>query len=370
MFYVLAATRARMRERGLLAGDGPNLASLLDLCALGTVADVVRLDHVNRILVEQGLRRVRAGRASPGVAALFRVAGRDAARASASDFGFVVGPRLNAAGRLADMSIGIRCLLSDSDVEAQSLALELDRLNRERREVEAAMQDQAVAALEEVDAGGDSYTLCVHRADWHQGVVGIVASRLKDRFHRPAIVFARGGEGELKGSGRSIAGLNLRDALDLVAKRHPGLVLRFGGHAFAAGVSIAERGLDRFAEAFEAVARETLAESDLARVIESDGSLGRGELSYALAREIERGVWGQGFAPPAFDDAFEVRDARVIGDAHTRLALAREGERFDAVLFRSIEPLPPRIRAVFRPSVDRYQGLESLSLVVTHWVPG
>ena len=368
MFYVLAATRARMRERGDLAGDGPNLASLLDLCALGTVADVVRLDQVNRILVEQGLRRVRAGRASAGVAALFRVAGRDATRATANDFGFVLGPRLNAAGRLADMSVGIQCLLADSDHEAQTLALELERLNRERREVEATMQEEALAALEGIDGGSDGYTLCVYRPDWHQGVVGIVASRLKDRFHRPTIVFARGAQGELKGSGRSIPGLNLRDALDVVDKRRPGLIARFGGHAFAAGLAIAASDLERFAEAFEAVARESLAPSDLARVVESDGPLAEGELSWALAREIEARVWGQGFAPPAFDDEFDVRSTRVVGDAHTRLSLERRGERFEAVLFRSTEPVPARIRAVFRPEVDRFQGLESLSLVITHWL--
>jgi len=367
MFYVLAATRARLRSRG--RGDGPNLAMLLDLCALGTVADVVRLDQVNRIIVEQGLRRIRAGHASPGIAALFRVAGRDATRATATDLGFVLGPRLNAAGRLADMSIGIRCLLADHDHEAQALAHELDRLNRERRDVEATMQSEALAALESIEGGSDSYTLCVHHPDWHQGVIGIVASRLKDRFHRPAIVFARGQAGELKGSGRSIPGLNLRDALDTVSKRAPGLIARFGGHAFAAGLSIAERDLDRFAEAFEAVAREALLPADLARVVDSDGALGPRELTHTLARHIEQRVWGQGFPAPAFDDQFEVRGSRVVADAHTRLALGRGAERFDGIVFRSTEGLPSRIRAVYRPEIDRYQGLEALSLVITHWSP-
>jgi single-stranded-DNA-specific exonuclease len=367
MFYVLAATRARLRERGLVAGDGPNLASLLDLVALGTVADVVRLDHVNRILVEQGLRRLRAGRASPGLEALFRVAGRDPAEATATDFGFVAGPRLNAAGRLADMSLGIRCLLSDSADQARALAAELDRLNRERRDVESTMQEEALADLDAIEGDDDAYTLCLFRPDWHQGVVGIVASRLKDRFHRPAIVFARGASGELKGSGRSIAGLHLRDALDVVAKRHPGLIARYGGHAFAAGLSIAEPALPRFAEAFEAVARAALGPADLARVVESDGPLARGELSHALARQLRERVWGQGFPPPAFDDAFDVRATRIVGEAHTRLALARGDERFEAMLFRSTAALPGRIRAVYRPEVDRYNGLESLSLVITHW---
>ncbi len=253
MFYVLAATRAHLRASGAWAGDAPNLASLLDLVALGTVADVVRLDHANRILVEQGLRRMRARKASPGVLALFQVAGRDVREATATDLGFVAGPRLNAAGRLADMSIGIRCLLADDDAEALPLAGELDRLNRERRDVEATMQDEALDALASLSLdAGDAFTLCLFRPTWHQGVVGIVASRLKDRFHRATIVFARGSDGELKGSGRSIAGFHLRDALDLVSKREPGLIRRFGGHAFAAGLSIDEAALPRFAQAFEA----------------------------------------------------------------------------------------------------------------------
>ncbi|HVE48223.1 MAG TPA: single-stranded-DNA-specific exonuclease RecJ [Casimicrobiaceae bacterium] len=369
MFYVLAATRAKMRGRGALNGDGPNLGSLLDLVALGTVADVVKLDQVNRILVEQGLRRIRAGRAQSGIAALFRVAGKDTRRATATDLGFVAGPRLNAAGRLADMSIGIRCLLSDRDDEAMALAHELDCLNRERREVEATIESEAIAALETVDASNDAHSLCLYRPEWHQGVVGIVASRLKDRFHRPAIVFARGTNGELKGSGRSIQGLHLRDALDVISKRHPALIGRFGGHAFAAGLSIEASALARFQDAFEAIAREQLTPADLARVVESDGTLARGELTYALARELEDRVWGQGFAPPAFDDEFEVRDCRVVNDAHLRLTLERDGERFNAMLFRSTSPPPGRIRAVFRPEIDRYQGLEGLTLVIGHWEP-
>jgi single-stranded-DNA-specific exonuclease len=367
MFYVLAATRARLRALGQLAGDGPNLGGLLDLVALGTVADVVRLDHANRILVEQGLRRIRAGRASPGVAALFRVASRDPRTATATDLGFVAGPRLNAAGRLADMSIGIRCLLADDDATANALARELDALNRERRNVEATMHDEALATLDnEASDPGDAYTLCLFREGWHQGVVGIVASRLKDRFHRPAIVFARGGEGELKGSGRSIDGLHLRDALDLVSKREPGLLLRFGGHAFAAGVSIRESELGRFIAAFEGVAREKLTAADLMRVVESDGALSRDELSFGLAERLRDPVWGQGFPAPAFDDEFDVLATRVIAEAHTRLVLGRGSERIDGVLFRSVAALPPRIRAVFRPEPDRFNGRESLQLVVLH----
>ncbi len=370
MFYVLAATRAHLRSSGKLGGNSPNLASLLDLVALGTVADVVRLDHVNRILVEQGLRRIRAGKASAGVLALFQVAGRDAREATATDLGFVAGPRLNAAGRLADMSIGIQCLLADDAVIALRIAGELDRLNRERRDVEATMQDQALDELASLPLeANDAYTLCLFRPGWHQGVVGIVASRLKDRFHRAAVVFARGSDGELKGSGRSISGFHLRDALDLVSKREPGLIHRFGGHAYAAGLTIDEVALPRFVEAFERVARETLSAADLKRIIESDGVLAPGELSIELAQRLREPVWGQGFPPPAFDDAFEVVSCRVVAGAHTRLVLGRGRERFGAILFRSTCELPARIRAVFRPEADRYNGQEALQLVVLHWAP-
>lgn len=370
MFYVLAATRARLREDGRLSGEPPNIAALLDLVALGTVADVVRLDHTNRILVEQGLRRLRAGKAQPGVAALFKVAGRDPARATTYDLGFVAGPRLNAAGRLADMSIGIRCLLARDEAEALPLATELDRLNRERRLVEATMQEEALADLEAASAeigAGDSYTLCLFRPDWHQGVAGIVASRLKDRYHRPAIVFARAGDRTLRGSGRSIAGFHLRDALDLVAKREPGAIVRFGGHAFAAGLTIAERDLPRVAAALERVAREQLSSAALARIVETDGALRRGELSIELARRLRNGVWGQGFPAPVFDDTFAVADQRSVGNNHRRLSMVREGERFEAMLFGDTAVLPPFIRAAFRPEVNAWRGLESLQLVVEHW---
>lgn len=372
MFYVLAATRARLRERGVLAGEGPNLATLLDLVALGTVADVVRLDHANRILVEQGLRRVRAGRAHPGVEALFRVAGRDPARASAGDLGFVAGPRLNAAGRLADMAVGIRCLVTDDPREARAIATELDRLNRERREVESTMQEEALADLEGATAdaaraGGSS--LCLYRPTWHQGVVGIVASRLKDRFHRPAIVFAPGNDGELRGSGRSIRGFHLRDALDLVSKREQGLITRFGGHAVAAGLTIGAAGFERFASAFERVAAEWLTPADLERVIETDGALGAGELTLDLARRVAATAWGQGFPAPSFDDRFDVVDSRIVGGAHTRATLARGTERFNAIAFRHTDALPPRLRAVFRTEIDAWGGTEALQLVLAHWEP-
>ena len=374
MFYVLLALRAELRRRDRFAdASGPPLADLLDLVALGTVADVVRLDRVNRVLVAQGLARIRAGRAHPGVAALFAAAGRDTRRATSYDLGFVAGPRLNAAGRLADMSVGIRCLLADTEATALPLATLLDRYNRERREIESGMQEAALSAVESVGGIGDACSLTLYDEGWHQGVVGIVASRLKDRFHRPTVVFARGSGGELRGSGRSIAGLHLRDALDLVDKRAPGLIARFGGHAFAAGLSIAEAGLPRFRALFEEVAREALSPAQLARVLETDGELGVGELDLALARATRDAVWGQGFDAPLFDGVFEVADQRIVGARHSRLTLARPGTpqrtTFAAMLFGHADTLPPRIRAAFRPDVNEWNGVESLQLVVVHWQP-
>jgi single-stranded-DNA-specific exonuclease len=369
MFYVLLATRARLRAQGAFIGRAePNLGDLSDLVALGTVADVVRLDQVNRIFVEQGLARIRAGRAQPGVLALFAIAGRDPSRATAYDLGFVAGPRLNAAGRLADMSLGIRCLLAGTSAEAGALAAELDRLNRERREVEAVMQDAALAALADV-CDANSFSVCLYHEDWHQGVVGIVASRLKDRLHRPAIVFARGANGELKGSGRSIPGFHLRDALDLVAKRQPRLIARFGGHAFAAGLSIGEADLPAFTAAFEQVAQEWLTPALLHRVRESDGALAPDELTLALAESLRQRVWGQGLPAPAFDDTFDVVETRVVGGRHLRLTLARHREQFAAMLFNCADPLPPRIRVVYRPDVNEWQGNTSLQLTIEHWQP-
>jgi len=372
MFYVLLATRSLLRSQGAFAGkDEPNLAELTDLVALGTVADVVRLDQVNRIFVAQGLARIRAGRAQPGVAALFAVAGRDARRATAFDLGFVAGPRLNAAGRLADMSLGIRCLLATTGAEATALAGKLDRLNRERRDVEVSMQEEALADLRTVDdaAVADSYTLCLYREEWHQGVVGIVASRLKDKFHRPAIVFARGNAGELKGSGRSIEGFHLRDALDLVSKRDPALISRFGGHAFAAGLTIGKSGLPAFVAAFEQVARDWLTPSQLHRTHESDGTLEVGQLTLELAAQLREQVWGQGMPAPAFDDTFDVRETRIVGGKHSRIVLSRGKERFEAILFNYADPLPARIRATFRPEVNEWQGNASLQLAIEHWLP-
>ncbi len=374
MFYVLLALRAELRRRGRFAGASePQLATLLDLVALGTVADVVRLDRVNRTLVAQGLARIRAGRAHPGVTALFAAAGREARRASSYDLGFVAGPRLNAAGRLADMSVGIRCLLADTAAAALPLATELDRYNRERREIEGDMQAAALAAVESIGGVGDACSLSLYDASWHQGVVGIVASRLKDRFHRPTVIFARGGSGELKGSGRSIAGLHLRDALDLVAKRAPGLIARFGGHAFAAGLSIAEADLPRFRTLFEEVAREALSPAQLCRVLETDGELVPDELDLDLARAMHDAVWGQGFDAPVFDGVFDVLDQRIVGVRHSKLTLrgadAGGAATYTAMLFGHAEPLPGRIRAAYRPDVNEWNGNQTLQLTLAHWLP-
>jgi single-stranded-DNA-specific exonuclease len=370
MFYVLMALRAQMRERGhFKTRPEPNLAVLLDLVALGTVADVVKLDRTNRVLVDSGLQRIRAGRMQPGVRALFEAARRDPARATTYDLGFVAGPRLNAAGRMADMSIGIACLLADDDVTADRLARELDGLNRERREVEATMQEEALAAIDAMAAGG-TYTICVYRADWHQGVIGIVASRLKDRFHRPAIVFAPGADGELRGSGRTISGFHLRDALDLVTKRCPTIITRFGGHAYAAGLTLPEAELPRFVAEFERIARESLSPDALRQTIETDGELARDELTLDLARQLAARIWGQGFPAPVFEGTFTVAGQRIVGDKHTRLTLAYDGMRVEGIAFNEPGPLPGRVRALYRPEINYFQGQETLQVVVDSWQPG
>lgn len=366
MFYLMIALRAELKRRGAFARE-PALAGLLDLVALGTVADVVRLDANNRVLVQQGLKRIRAGRMQAGIAALFEAAGREPTRACAYDLGFVLGPRLNAAGRLTDMALGIECLATDDPARALAIARELDRLNRERRDIEAQMQESALASIGE-DIG-DACGLALFDPAWHQGVIGIVASRLKERYHRPVIAFARGIDGEIKGSGRSISALHLRDALDLMTKRHSGLVLRFGGHAAAAGLTIRERDFDRFRTAFDSTVRSLVNESDLEREIETDGSLGPAECTFDLARAIAACVWGQGFPEPRFFDAFEVRQQRIVGGQHTRLRLARAGRAFDAILFGETGPLPPRVEAVYRIEVNEYNGTQGLQLGVQHWRP-
>lgn len=367
MFYVMLALRAELRRRGAFAArPEPNLADLLDLVALGTVADVVKLDSNNRLLVHQGLSRIRAGRMQPGVKALFFAAGRDPARAGAYDLGFVAGPRLNAAGRLDDMSIGIECLITDDDAVAQRLGRQLDTLNRERRAIEADMQADAFARLDALEATSD-HSLCLFEPDWHQGVIGILASRVKDRFHRPVIVFARDGDGNLKGSGRSISALHLRDALDLVSKRHPQLILRFGGHSAAAGLTIPAEGLPAFQAAFEQVTREWLSPADLSRRIEVDGELSDDDIAMDFVAGMDREVWGQGFPAPHFRGAFRVLDQRVVGEKHLKLKVSQGGRTLEAMLFGQADRLPASIDAVYRPQLNEFRGETTIQLILNHW---
>ena len=368
MFYVLSALRARLRDTGWFADRAePRLADFLDLVAVGTVADVVRLDYNNRILVAQGLARIRAGRARPGILALLRVAGRDPATLSGTDLGFTVGPRLNAAGRLEDMRLGIECLLADGEEAAFAMAQRLDQLNRERRDLEAQMRDEAMAMVDKLD--GSAVGLSLFDPGWHEGIVGLVASRVKDKLHRPAFAFARAKEpGQLKGSGRSIAGLHIRDALALVDARNPGMIARFGGHAMAAGLTLPEARLDHFRGAFESVCREALDDAALERVLESDGELGAGEFNLETARALEAaGPWGQGFPEPLFDGSFELRESRVVGERHARYKLRGPGERMiEAIHFNAAERIaaPGPVTLAYRLGVNRYQGYESAELRV------
>ena len=374
MFYLLLALRAELRRRGAFGSalgqpapkGEPNLADLLPLVALGTVADVVPLDHNNRILVQQGLARIRAGRMQPGVAALFRVADCDARRAVARDLGYVLGPRLNAAGRLTDMALGIECLVTDDAERAATAAAELDRLNRERREIESGMQDDALAAIEAQDFA-DRYTLSLFDPSWHQGVVGIVAGRIKDRYHRPTIAFARGNAGEIRGSGRSIAALHLRDALVRVDTAEPGLLLKFGGHAAAAGLTLREAEFDRFRAALERAARALLSPGDLESVIETDGPLAPSDCTPETIALLATAVWGQGFPVPRFCDEFEVAAQRVVAEKHLKLVLAQGARRVEAMRFRWIEHAPQRVRVVYQPVLNEYNGQTSVQLHIEHW---
>jgi single-stranded-DNA-specific exonuclease len=385
MFYVLLALRAEQRARGLFdAATQPKLDALLDLVALGTVADVVRLDGNNRRLVAQGLKRVRAGRMQAGVAALFAAAGRVPARAAGFDFGFALGPRINAAGRLSDMTLGIECLSTDDPVRAAELAQQLDAINRERREVESDMRLQAEVLLDALlaaqgaegahgaagpgGAGGDTVAtppaLVLYDPAFHEGVVGIVAGRLKDRLHRPTFVLARGQDGLLKGSGRSIAGFHLRDALDLVSKRHPGVLLRFGGHAMAAGCTMAEGDWPTFASALRQVALEWLQPAALNRCLATDGPLAAEYFNLPTVAALDAQVWGQGFEAPVFLDEVEVLQQRLVGEKHLKLRLRHAGQLRDAIWFGHDQPLPARVRLAYRLNVDEYQGQQRLQMVV------
>jgi single-stranded-DNA-specific exonuclease len=366
MFYVMLALRSELRKRNFFKEQQePNLGSLTDLVALGTIADVVPLDANNRNLVAQGLKRLRAGRGQHGIAALLRAAGRNPAEASSFDFGFIAGPRLNAAGRLADMSLGIECLLADDEARAANLAQQLDRLNQERRKIESSMLE---GALEEIKKIKDQDRATFYSPDWHEGVVGILAARLKDRLHRPVICFARAQDGGLlKGSGRSIAGLHLRDCLDLVAKRAPGLIVRFGGHAMAAGLTIPESGLARFGEAFEHAIEEMLPAGARLRVVETDGALAATHRTLEVARLLEAQIWGQGFPQPLFCDTFAVESQRVVGDRHLKLVLAKDGRRIEAMRFGALEPLPAQVRAAYRLGVNEFNGLKTVQVNVEHF---
>ena len=374
MFYVLGALRARRRER-FPDGATPNLASLLDLVALGTVADVVPLDHNNRILVEQGLRRIRAGRASPGVTALLRVAGRDIERTVAADLGFAAGPRLNAAGRLTDMRRGIECLLSERGEDAERIALELDALNAERRRIEAGMQEQASDLLRHVEdtaAGEPDAAVSLYRDDWHAGVVGILASRVKDRLHRPVAAFAPDSDSEfIKGSVRSIPGVHVRDVLDTVAARNPGLIERFGGHAMAAGLTIRRAVFDRFSAAFAAEADRVMTQDMREAVLLTDGEVSGADIGIDLARGIrDAGPWGSGFPEPVFDGIFEVADERLVGRRHAKLRLLPRGadRPIDAIAFNRVPPLAMNgrgeVQAAYRLSVNAFRNNERAELVV------
>ena len=370
MFYTLLALRAEMRKRGLFADKPePNLAALLDLVALGTVADVVQLDRNNRILVAQGLLRMRGGQLCPGLRALFRCAGRDPNTASTFDLGFALGPRLNAAGRLADMSLGIECLITDDPARALNIAQQLDALNRERRVIEAGMREAADALLVKLD-NSERSSISLFDSTWHQGVIGILAGRIKEQLHRPTFAFAPADSeiknGELRGSGRSIPGFHLRDALDLVSKRHPDLLKRFGGHAAAAGVTIDEVNFERFASALEVVTQELMSPNDLTRTLVTDGELESAYFSLDNVRLMEAQVWGQGFAQPLFEDVFQVDKQRLLKDVHLKLQLSKGGARFEAIRFNFAASVPDKIRAAYRLSINEFNGMQSVQLMLEH----
>lgn len=371
MFYVLLALRAELRQRGYFdAATQPKLDTLLPLVALGTVADVVKLDPNNRRLVAQGLKRVRAGAMPAGLAALFEAAGRSAPVATTFDFGFALGPRINAAGRLSDMTLGIECLLTDDAARATELAKALDGINRERRVIEGDMREQAMNIAEGLFDESDEPppAICVFDPDFHEGVVGIVASRIKDKLHRPTFVFAAsaapGKEHELKGSGRSIAGFHLRDALDLVAKRYPGVLLRFGGHAMAAGCTIAEENFDAFEQGLNEVAQEWLDAATLTRRIDTDGPLKPEYRRVELVDVLHHEVWGQGFAAPTFSEEVEVVSQRLVGEKHLSLKLKHQGQPVDGIWFSHTEPLPARVKLAFRLDADAWNGVRRVRFLV------
>ena len=391
MFYVLLALRSELRQRGVFSGPGagpaqgrpaapadgagglpsqPKLDSLLPLVALGTVADVVKLDANNRRLIAQGLKRIRAGALPCGLASLFTAAARDCRVATTFDFGFALGPRINAAGRLADMTLGIECLLTDDAARGDELARALDAINRERRDIEGGMREQAMQIVESLFDQSEEppAAICVFDPDFHEGVVGIVASRIKDKLHRPTFVFAAsqapGREHELKGSGRSIAGFHLRDALDLVAKRHPGVLLRFGGHAMAAGCTVPEDQLDVFEQALTQVAQEWLDAATLLRRLHTDGPLAAEYRRPDLVDTLHHEVWGQGFAPPVFSEEVDIISQRLVGEKHLQIKLRHQGQPVDGIWFGRTEPLPARVKLAFRLDADEWQGVRRVRFLV------
>ena len=366
MFYVLLALRAELRKRGVFDQQSqPKLDTLLDLVALGTVADVVKLDPNNRILVAQGLKRMRAGRMHVGIAALFRVAGREPQTASPFDLGFAVGPRLNAAGRLADMALGIECLTTDDEGRAWQIAQELNSINADRKEIEREMQDVALLHLDDFQAQ-DTHTITVFDESWHQGVIGIVASRLKDKFFRPTITFAPGDEGIIKGSGRSIPGFHLRDALDLVSKHSPSLIQKFGGHAMAAGLTIRAEDFNAFQLAFEAVGKSWLRQEQLERIVETDGTLEEAYYTTDFIDLLASQVWGQGFPPPIFCDEFKLISQRILKERHLKMALVKNGQRYDAIWFNHVDQFSDQVKVAFRLDANEYNGVTKVQLLVEH----
>jgi single-stranded-DNA-specific exonuclease len=381
VFYLLAALRAHLHDSGWFAGRGiaaPNLAEHLDLVALGTVADMVGLDHNNRVLVTEGLRRIRAGRCIPGIRALMQLGKRDLKRANASDMGFAVGPRLNAAGRLTDMSLGIECLLTDDEARALELATRLDELNHERRDIEAKMQQEAMAVLSHLDFDADDPTLpmalSLFNEDWHQGVVGLVASKVKDKLHRPVIAFARADDGSYKGSARSVKGMHIRDALEAISTRNPGLIAKFGGHAMAAGLTLDAGRFEEFRAAFEQEARRWLTPADLEGVLFSDGELPAADFTLQTAELLRSsGPWGQAFPEPVFDGEFRLLERRVVGSGHLKLVLEGYGLRCDGIAFgQTGEDIPAacqRVRIAFKPDVNEYRGERKLQLLVEYIEP-
>lgn len=368
IFYLMLALRAELRRRGVFSDKGPRLDDLADLVALGTVADVVRLDANNRLLVTQGLQRMRTGRMQAGIRALFEVAGREPRSATAFDLGFALGPRINAAGRLADMSLGVHCLLTDDPDQALALARQLDAINQERRHIELAMREEAFNVLTH-EAPARPASVCVYHPDWHQGVVGLVASRLKETYWRPALAFARCEDGTLRGSGRSVPDVHLRDVLDLVSKRHPGIILKFGGHAMAAGLTLAESAYPRFVDGFDAAVRELSGAERFDPIIETDGSLEPDYATIEVASLLQEQVWGSGFPAPVFRDTFTVLHQRLLKDKHLKLFLQRGAQRFDAIWFNHAESLPERAELAYRLDRNEWKGRVSVQLVVEHALP-